>query len=230
MPTLDPPSVPDPIAAVLYTPLAGDPHRVCAAGRCGARPPLFRDLVPLPEGLVPTLRTPCSECPSVGMEHWRPAQRNHRGACAIRGEGSLCTKAGLPGAKGQRTSLVLGWEGVLLSEGMGRAKDRLAGAEDEMLGQGPMELGGGWLWDKIGNPHGDPVWYLQGGPMTWRSYSSRETRERPTLGDIDALAVPPAGIGRLEPAWALAVVLVDRFGGEAVLLRRADVPAREVEM
>ena len=114
--------------AVLLVPAPGDPHGLLTGTHLrhkpemmveNGSPPVYCDLVPLPAGLEAPAGEPCSECPAVGMEHWKPYQRSCDGVCSIRG--SVCVMAAEPGATGLRRSLVLAWDGERVLEGILRA-------------------------------------------------------------------------------------------------------------
>lgn len=87
----------------------------------GGRVPTHSWLERLPTGLAVSDREPCSECPTVGMEQWRPAQRSAAGCCAIRGGGSICARADEPGAQGQQVGLLLVERGEPVPMGLDRA-------------------------------------------------------------------------------------------------------------
>lgn len=114
--------------AVLLVPAAGDPLGLLHGAVLRHLPgvivengavPVYCDLVPLPEGLATPAGAPCSECPAVGDEAWKPYQRSCDGVCAIRG--SVCVRAAEPGANGLRRALVLAWDGKPVPDGLFRA-------------------------------------------------------------------------------------------------------------
>lgn len=114
--------------AVLLVPAPGDPLGLLRRTVLRHQPgvivehgtvPVYCDLVPLPAGLAAPAGDPCSECPTVGDEGWKPYQRSCEGVCAIRG--SACVRAAEPGAMGLRRSLVLAWDGERVLAGILRA-------------------------------------------------------------------------------------------------------------
>lgn len=114
--------------AVLLVPAPGDPLGLLRRVHLSHSPgvivehgavPVYCDLVRLPGGIDAPKGDPCSECPAVGLEEWRPYQRSCDGVCAIRG--SVCVKAAKPGARGLRRSLVLAWDGKPVPDAIFRA-------------------------------------------------------------------------------------------------------------
>ena len=182
-------------------------------GPHGSRPPIYRDLVPLPVGLVAPEGESCSECPDPGLEEWQPAQRDCLGVCRIRRD-SLCVKAARPGALGQRSSLVLGAAGLSVLEGCDRAKRVLAAREGRPSLEVPTFYrsgnGDAWiLWTQGVND--GPLYYgIGSGPVVGMPQNTPR---------ITALATPPTLPPGLLTPWALATTCAFRGLGSVIVIQ-----------